>query len=410
MRWRSTSRGKKCRRDSSAHRLMWWRTWLALRDKGDRIKMIDVKKTRARIAQLEAEWSGGISFGAERSEICTGYLAALDEIEAMRKPAPTGDAIEAAAIAMWRDAKGIHPSTPVVGWGPAHRDDREHYTGKATMILAAAASVAPAKPVASRRFDVPAARVEMARIDAAWGNCGKSASASVAYHDARAMLDKALAAIDAGWPEPAGDVVERGAKAAHVAEYPCEEWTDLDPHAQREYITTARAVLRSAGRLPPVAPMAITPEVVEEAACRLWCSPTSGGIRGTVDGWNFKCDEDKQTTRNEARAVLEYAASVGLVAAPAKPAGSDCDCRGACSCHVSKASETACLDDYGSGCGHSDPTPAGKCAAGRIDRCRDRAARYVAERGVPESWDATDIAQEIESYAHAMLAAERSPT
>lgn len=232
------------------------------------------------------------------------------------------------------------------------------------------------------RFDVAAAREEMARIDADWG----AGEYGGAYRSARALLDRALAAIDAGWPEPTGDVVERAALAiggTRLGHALATKWPSHVHESEREECRRgALAVLRSVGRLPdPVwdvaaeteaasegvmhaaevaylaarlgrsqadwcarsddersryvaavrgmgphpdaAPVVITDAMVEEAAIRAWCAPDEDGLTDERVNWSRDSEAKRQRYRNEGRAVLEYAASRGVSPASAEPPKTD---------------------------------------------------------------------------------------
>jgi hypothetical protein len=114
--------------------------------------------------------------------------------------------------------------------------------------------------VNAERFDTTAARAEMARIDEDWLLSRPRAS----YDAAVALLDRALAAIDAGWPEP----------------------------------------------------FAITDAMVRGAAARMWCSGMPDRI---PTGFMSIARDVRETYEDDARAVLEYAATFGATP-PTAPA------------------------------------------------------------------------------------------
>jgi len=102
----------------------------------------------------------------------------------------------------------------------------------------------------------------------------------------------------------------------------------------------------------------ISIEIVEKAAILAYCSPWEG-VALSIEDWNREPHEDRVTYRNEARAVLEYAATLGPIREE------------------------------------------------RLARYRCAAPAVLVAKGPLTDWDATDIASEIEDIAHAMLAAER---
>jgi hypothetical protein len=294
--------------------------------------------------------------------------------------------------------------------------------------------------VNAERFDTAAARAEMAQIDAKWEMCDGDDRAD-AFHAALDLLDRALAAIDAGWPEPAGDVVERAAIEMFRHRYivandrPCTTsgWPIVIGEFQRnEYRGEARAVLRSAGRMPePVnddaavghgaegaylaarvgrthddwlsltadqrhayqlavagqcphpdlAPFAITDAMVAEATKRAWCAANSSGI----DGWKSVNEFGRKRYTNEARAVLEYAATLQ----PAAPA------------HPRAVTPLPVLG----------PPYRAPAVAPQADPRDERLTRYrcaaPAFIGSDHDMSPDDIAGIVENIAHAMLAAER---
>jgi hypothetical protein len=173
------------------------------------------------------------------------------------------------------------------------------------------------------RFDTAAARAELARIDSAWDRCLTTTANS--FHELRALLGRALDAIDAGWPEPSGDVVERAAVAAFDADSQqlaalhgrdvghYGDWNSTNEANRQSFRRCARAALRAAGRMPE--PFAITDAVVEEAAIRAWLNMNRSAGRA---GWITIQESTREIYRDEARAVLGYAATLQPVA-PAHP-------------------------------------------------------------------------------------------
>ncbi len=160
------------------------------------------------------------------------------------------------------------------------------------------------------RPDVAAWREELARIDAAWAIADGGFDATSAFHDARALLDKALSVIDAGWPEPTGDVVSVRDIIGRVRDVMRDEPTISAVGVIEEFEREANKIpLRTSG--------AITDEMVEEAAKRAYDAPLSEGPSPNVGMWDGLNWHQKTERRNEARAVLEYAASRGV--APASP-------------------------------------------------------------------------------------------
>jgi hypothetical protein len=163
--------------------------------------------------------------------------------------------------------------------------------------------------VNAERFDMAATRTALVRIDDAWDRGLTTPSNS--FHEVRALLDRALAAIDAGWPEPAGDVVERATVAAWDA------WDGERIHTFSQFRPMVKAALRSAGRMPE--PFAITDEMVEAAARVAWLAPDDTGKGGPEESWSGLLERNKRTRRNEARAVLEYAATLQPAAPTSRP-------------------------------------------------------------------------------------------
>ncbi len=105
------------------------------------------------------------------------------------------------------------------------------------------------------RPDLAAWREELAKADRLWAK-GWASSHAHAYRRVVALLGCALDALAAGW-EPAVDVVERAAIALcgykngeHAYVTACESWKHQDVATQAANLAQARAVLRSAGRLP----------------------------------------------------------------------------------------------------------------------------------------------------------------
>lgn len=121
------------------------------------------------------------------------------------------------------------------------------------------------------RFDVVAARADLARIDAA-RTSGSDRNCVDAFHAARRLLDHALSAIDMGCPTPASDAANSSS------------------------------------------PVAITDEMVDKAAARAWDTWDVRGSVSHVGQWLTQCLAVHEQRRREARAVLEYAASLGGVA------------------------------------------------------------------------------------------------
>lgn len=216
--------------------------------------------------------------------------------------------------------------------------------------------------VTAYSFDMAAASEERARIDAAWGSHDAD-DKSDAFRAALALLDKVLAAIDAGWP--AVDI-EGAAIAAWAANgnASAEKWTGIREEGRVEFREIARAVLEYAASIGIGAPVDDTMDTAERVARVMWMG---------LGSFDDASPETRALHIARARDAVAFADDPRLTIHEVK--------------HVPTV----------------DPREE------RLDRCRDRAARYVAERGVPESWDVTDRAQEIEAQAHAMLAAERSP-
>ncbi len=282
-------------------------------------------------------------------------------------------------------------------------------------------------------FDVKAAREELARIDRAWSDAPTCTQHKAAFDDANRLLNKALAAIDAGWPEPAGDVVERAALALRndVLGDDAEVWpAHVDEWARETYRRNARAVLRSAGRLRE--PVAITDAVVEEAARIGWCV----SYRETAETWAYALDATKATLRRVSRAVLEYAASRGAAPAPtvSQPFRQTTDMprlailaacvRGSLSelatvhrlserIEVLERERSGLLELSGSAIFGTVAAPIDTGAAERLTRYREALlmgnapAILAKDQPLKMTW-ASDVAEEIEAVAHAMLAAERT--
>ncbi len=277
-------------------------------------------------------------------------------------------------------------------------------------------------------FDVVAAREERDRFDALWVT-GNRSDERTAYNNAIALLDRALDALASGWTFTEA-FVERAAKAAFRAD---NGGDGVDYHA------IARAVLASAGRTPA----AITDAMVEEAAIRAWCAPTSGGSVGAEGEWSGMSAFSKGSRINEARAVLEYAASLGVVTAappvsrpfklygalPQLPILATCERDG-----LTEAETVRALAEHVEGLAtelrrgveesHAAPvdtgdlieravravlaaSPVGQCVADRLVMYRCAASEMM---GDVNGWSPEEKARGVEDIAHAMLAAERSPT
>lgn len=241
-------------------------------------------------------------------------------------------------------------------------------------------------------FDVVAAREERARIDADWEG-GDRASEWTAFESMRALLDRALDALAAGW-EPAGDVVERAAIAACKAN-PLDEPTN--------YRAIARAVLASAGRLP--APVEITDAMVEEAAILSWLT---GDESETRESWTTASEGMRNGYRHEARAVLEYAASRGVAQPVAEtsrrytPSPAMTNAMPLLSVCVSAGlTEAQTIEWLAAALESSQRQRSAPVDTGIADRLtRYRCAAVIA-------FGADHGVDEIEGHAHAMLAAER---
>ena len=293
-------------------------------------------------------------------------------------------------------------------------------------------------------FSTKEARAELARIDANWSKCSKSGSADFNFHDLRAAYIRALDAIDAGWEFTDADVVE-AAVAGWEATNRENTWITISAFKRNERLAETRAALTSVGRsahapAPPRpmlstdlrqlasyideigklpsfatlpwlarvtdeaadaiddrrddvamrlaariaeleaekatrAPSPITDAMVEEAAERAYAAP---------DG---KEGSSEETRRNEVRAVLEWAATRNLapIAATAPPTPDD---------------------------GRAKRLTRYRCAI-----LGGYAANEVAMVQVHEDfadhkqWPEFNVwqASHVETLAHAMLAAERSP-
>ncbi len=273
-------------------------------------------------------------------------------------------------------------------------------------------------------FDVKAARETMARIDAAWERAAYRHEAESVYADARALLHKALAAIDAGWPEPAGDVVERAAEAALAAAGGADSLSTRCSSTREYWTNVARAVLRSAGRLPEP----VTDAMVEEAAAVL--RGHKQGILRLVDArasWEHADDETQRINVGQARAVLEYAAARGVAPAPVaetsrvyRQAEPDPRLLVLATCAELGWTEAQTIEQLAAftigtldGCARmaeltkrnmADPR-VDTGAAERLTRYRCAAVHFI-DRGHDMTLEQTsDI---VERYAHAMLAAERT--
>jgi hypothetical protein len=219
-------------------------------------------------------------------------------------------------------------------------------------------------------YDTEAAREELERIDRAWADDPRGG-----YISARALLDRALAAIDAGWPAPVPTVDIEGAAIAawriDRGQFP-GQFRNEHPMTRDLHTRIARAVLSHVGRseaapVPDIeginaalaqftdgetvhtgaeivalvrrllvqrqgdhvdynaitqkynalicetlpSPRPITDAMVEEAAVESWLMSDDGDTR---ESWAAASDRMRDGYRREARAVLEYAASLGGLA------------------------------------------------------------------------------------------------
>ena len=140
-------------------------------------------------------------------------------------------------------------------------------------------------------FDVKAAREEVIAIDQRWES-GDNDDRVGAHLDARALLDRALDALAAGW-EPAGDVVREATRAAFDA------WGGDRLHTFADFRPLIAAALRAAGRLP--APVEITGDVVERACETAWAS------RNALSVWQSMSGLDRSQWRGMIEAALRSA-------------------------------------------------------------------------------------------------------
>jgi len=223
--------------------------------------------------------------------------------------------------------------------------------------------------VSEDRFDTQAAREEMARIEKSFGHLCDSGRAELMV-----LLARALDAIDATWPEPAADVVERASLAAwnemvtrgfpgYVFAVALQKQGD---GTREDWKAAIRAALVAAGRLPDVQPAASRP-----------FRPTADMSQSVMASACFAAGYTEEQTierlathsailERDMRRLLETQA-VPLRA----PAGPPVDPR-----------------------------------EERLTRYRCAAPAFI---GSDHDMSPADIAGIVESYAHAMLAAERAP-
>ncbi len=271
----------------------------------------------------------------------------------------------------------------------------------------------------AERFDTAAARAEMARIDAEWEALGRPCG--LVFGSLGALLDRALAAIDAGWPEPAGDVVERAAVAAfdadsqqlaalhgrEVGHY--GDWNSTNEANRQSFRRCARAVLRSAGRMPEPADvrtvrgiiahvrdvMAKEPDITPIGVIEEFEREANGiPLRGPAESRPFRPTAELR----RGSVMIEACARANLTEEQT----------------IEKLSEHATILERDMRRLLETSTPRISVPAfSPGDSCEERLTRYrcaVAAEGFRPASTYAKAAVEIEEMAHAMLAAERKVT